>query len=408
MMNSSGQVRDISRLVTGFSITEDLFSPVLVLNLSIRDSVNFMEEFGLTGQETIRVELTRKNHESFGRTGTVKLDFVVLEYQNHSRDENSWHVQNYSLTAISDFAYISGLKKISRAISGNTADLIAQILHDDLNIDASRIVREGEPTSKFSGVLNIQTPLAAVKWLIKKTFDSNGSPYFIHQPISTGKLIIRPYLDLIKNQDSYATYTRDYAAVSNAGTRSGFVEGASKILEMKSNLGFNRLSQAQRGAFASSTNFLDVSTKTYWNRKFNNASSGNGLSFLTDKSTESGSKLSALSDCSINEVHVNTLAFGPDGDGARTGGFDQAVHNAYSAMAQSESYSHALVLNGDFELNPGRLITLQIPRSINPELHPESRSDLTDLSLSGQYLIKNTVHSFQSGTYHSAIKVIRN
>ena len=61
MRNQYAQTKDITPLVQMFTITEELFSPVLVLNVSIRDTINFFEDFSLNGQETIHVKLTKTN-----------------------------------------------------------------------------------------------------------------------------------------------------------------------------------------------------------------------------------------------------------------------------------------------------------------------------------------------------------
>jgi hypothetical protein len=297
---------------------------------------------------------------------------------------------------------LSGLKKISRAISGKTDDVIAGIFVNDLNVNSSRVKNAGNPISKFNGVLNIQTPLSAIKWLSKKTFDNNGSPFVVHQTVSTGNIFIASYLDMLSAKP-FGSYWFDHTFTSTPGTSAAFAEQSSRILSLQSNIALNRFEQARSGAFASRTNFLDVASKTYYSRDFSTKEKTTGLNFFTGRPTEKPSPLTSLQDASINEVSLNTLAYhGPDQNNARSGGFDVAVQKAYAAMANSESWSHVIVLHGNFELNPGRIIELNIPQA-----YAGAAPSVLDSNMSGKYLIRHVVHSFDQGTYQSTLKVIR-
>ena len=57
MQNSKGKTVDIQSIVIGFTLTEELFSPVIVFNARIRDTINFFEDFAISGQEIINVKL---------------------------------------------------------------------------------------------------------------------------------------------------------------------------------------------------------------------------------------------------------------------------------------------------------------------------------------------------------------
>ena len=66
--NSRGDVRDIRQLVESFTITEELFSPVITFAGTIRDTVNFFEDFAISGQEIIDIEIEKIGDDEVNNT----------------------------------------------------------------------------------------------------------------------------------------------------------------------------------------------------------------------------------------------------------------------------------------------------------------------------------------------------
>ena len=77
--NYKGDVRDVQNLAVKLIITESLYSPSLVMKLTLKDSTNFIEEFKLTGQETVNVKIAYSQHES-DMPRELDLNFYVSEY----------------------------------------------------------------------------------------------------------------------------------------------------------------------------------------------------------------------------------------------------------------------------------------------------------------------------------------
>jgi hypothetical protein len=138
MTNSGGATRDIRNLLESFAITEELFSPVVTFNGLFRDDKNFFSDFSISGQEIIDVNISKtittglnEKGETASSTNSttneIKLKFYVKEYPNYTRTLDFPSVQTYSVIAISDFAYINNLKKISKSIKGNVAKNIQDI-----------------------------------------------------------------------------------------------------------------------------------------------------------------------------------------------------------------------------------------------------------------------------------------
>jgi hypothetical protein len=75
----------------------------------------------------------------------------------------------------------------------------------------------------------------------------------------------------------------------------------------------------------------------------------------------------------------------------------------------SENISHSCSLYGDFKLNPGRKITINIPAAEGATTSDGSTVGSTDLDsdLSGDYTIAVAIHIFKNGEYTTKLKLIK-
>ena len=87
----------------------------------------------------------------------------------------------------------------------------------------------------------------------------------------------------------------------------------------------------------------------------------------------------------------------------------ESIHylNAFRALANT--YSHDIVLYGDFGLNPAKKIELKFPKAIAPEDRKDilDDDDIYDQKLSGKYFVASVQHKFEGGEYYSHVRVKR-
>jgi hypothetical protein len=138
--NRDGETYDIRNLVISFTITEEIFSPIIVLNARFRDNINFFEDFGVSGQEIVRIKLKKidgtEKLDDDDRTSYIELTLTVKEYPNYKKSTETLDAQEYNMIAISEFAYLSALQRISRSVHGNPSENIKKIFRTgDQNID---------------------------------------------------------------------------------------------------------------------------------------------------------------------------------------------------------------------------------------------------------------------------------
>jgi len=409
----------IQNVVTKLIITESIYSNTLMCKLSVRDTTNMIENLPLIGQERIEIQLEHKPLSSKTQIAKIELEFYVTEYPLYGRSSEK-HIQSFSFSGISKYAYISRFKKISRAVDGLTSDGISNIVSSDLG--SSSFVMNNPPISKFKGTINTQTPLDAIEWLRKKTYDDNKAPYYFFQTLN-GDVNLSSHTELVEQPVYYNYYsTRGFNHVPN--TEEDYLERKQRILEITSDLRLGKIFQAIDGAYASENFYLDVGTKTFTSTEF----SYSGKTIEGEKNTPPepparvgldpvnslGRKSSISSNflidnAPINEnyqshheyVSTNAFAFGDTEKNynemkKESGGITKAY------VENLESITHDLKLFGDYELNAGKVIDINLPRATEPDIQ-----EGIDKHLSGKYLITSSIHTFENGEYFTQVKVKR-
>lgn len=444
--NQQGRTMDIRNLVVSFTITEEIYSPIVVFNARIRDTINFFEEFALCGQEIIKLvlrkiegpdnETVQLPSTSWRAPTTLNLYLTVKEYPNYVKSNETLDAQEYNMIAISDYAYLSNLQRISHSVHGNTIDNISKIFGENLNITPEKIVMPDSRYScvtQFDGVVTIQSPLKAIEWLRQKSFDSKGAPFFVYTTISSNKVVYKSWSEMIDDKSQYPnkefTYKFKQYVESTPLTQNAYAENMARILSINSNIKLDKLAQATRGGFASTTQITDFGTKTFVDRLFNidkdeevkqnrlkrtlanykYSEWGQAFGFLSGLAGSIKAPLELNKATNANITQVSTQA----GSNNASSVLEQQSASAKSYLANIDSQSHEIVVFGDFGLNPGRKITIEIPKSANIKKYNElqkgtpDETDDKDHSLSGQYVVAVAVHTFENGYYLTRAKIIR-
>ena len=440
IQNYRGDEKFIENLVVSFTITESLYSPTLLFEASIKDSVNFFESFPLTGQESLAVNIAYKEHDS-DIEKEIDLFFFITEYPTYGRAPKNENVQVYKIKGISEQVYISSQKKVSRAYEyQNTADIIMNLLERDCNLTFSDFTVSGDPISQCRHIFNWQSPMLAIELMRSRTFDIHGSPFYFYQDLSGGyQLVSHAAIASDEQNPVYRTYYSVTNFKGEAGSEADYKERATRIISCSSNLKMAKLDQARRGAFASQTWALDYTTKTYEGQQYNYVKAdpeSKGKYIWNTRITENALESTPV----ISTSHI--ISKGRGEGVAQMAGFDMAnveyiaknsgaykdtildddetastindlanesIHHLNAFRALANTYSHDITLYGDFSLNPAKKIELKFPKAIAPEDRKDilDDDDIYDNKLSGKYFITSVQHKFEAGEYYSQVRVKR-
>lgn len=413
--NNNGQVADIRNMVGFIKIHESLFAASLVVEIGIRDEVNFLEDFSIVGNEKIKLSIETKVLDI---EKNIDLSLRTQKYHDYARSADDNQTQAYVLIAVSEHAYIAPLKLISRTVSGSHDKLIGDIFRGDL---FTPLVVNGKMNTKFKGNINIQNPIKACQKILESAADVNQTPYFLYQDLSTN-IYLSP-LSFINDREEnpvYRTYRNDKQLRSSSDSKANYIERSSQILKISSNIGLSPSLQAKKGAFASEHRYINLSKKSYEVVKFNLNRDIDPL-YTTSKQlpqvskanpddNESEKTLDLISEANVKYHFVNDSSFSNDlaigwlkspKNPFTIGQLDrEQKHISDAYIANYDACSHKFEVMGDTLLNPGRTIKILFPKSTSPEV---AGTDNYDRVLSGDYLIFSTLHTFMDGTHTTEV-----
>jgi hypothetical protein len=122
--------------------------------------------------------------------------------------------------------------------------------------------------------------------------------------------------------------------------------------------------------------------------------------------------LTNIADASRTYVSTNTNSNSSGNPNSSTL-LSESLGRIKSYLSNLESLNHQMEVYGDFNLNPGRKIKINIPKSCNLEeykkkvnLGLEDDNDV-DEALSGTYMVAVAVHTFSDGVYKTTAKIMK-
>lgn len=400
-----GYSTDITNLVTSLTLVESLYSPTVILKLAIKDAANFLEEFPIIGQERIHIILERVEHDT-GRIKRIDCKFIVTEYPLFGKDAEKPLISSYTLSAISEHAYIGSLKEVSRSFNGPLIEEIKKLLIEN---GMSNILSKGKGISAAAGVLPFLKSNKAIEWFRSRTVNEGGSPLFVYQTID-GIVHLDFYSDLI-NEKRYGVYRDGRFFTALPHSLLDYKQRASRLLECASNLRFGKIFQAKAGAFASTLDTVDIATKRARTLNY-----GYNIEEKGRMGNEPFSSLAVIQNTALNEradsfslnVSLNSKAFSSNNNTNENRA--RSEQKSRSFMECMETMHHDIKIYGDYEFNPGKMIEIKFPRALDPSEKNKSKFEdhpSEDKLLSGKYLITSCTHSFSNGEYYINARVKR-
>ena len=404
--NHEGEVYEIQNIITKFSLTESIFSNTLMCKVNIKDTNNLVEDFPIIGQEKLRFAFEKP--DSNGDKVKINLEFSITEYPGFGKGTEKY-AQAFSLTGISNHAYNSEFKKISRAVEGTTSEIIESIMLGDLKEE--NFIVDSESEARFQGILNYNTPLGCVEWLRRKSFvDDARSPFYFYQTLD-GVIHLKSFSDICSediHNEYYDAREYDYGA----HTADDFNQRKYRILEISSDLKLSKFFQGIQGAYASENYYLDIGNKQFTMEEFDGSTIKPALnknkSYSSQKTIVDGTiDKEFQAHCEFTSIN----AFSFEGIDKNYNEIKKNSEGKLKAHLETlDSTTHDIKLFGDLGLNAGTIIKLNITRAMDPRERDKSENSEGgehDKHMSGKYVITSAIHTFEDGEYYTNIRVKR-
>ena len=428
--NAKGEAIDIQTISKEILITESIYSPTLVCEISVLDESNILETLPIYGLETVHIKIVQiaNTQEEGGEEFEIDRVFYITEYPVYGRARRE-HSQVWVLKGISFHAWQNPLLKISRGFAGPIADEIFKIGKEAFGLET---LIQGAPISEGRGIINIQTPLQAIDWFRRRLFEEDGCCFYYYETIQNepNEINLTSH-SVLSSGEVHERYfdTRDYNV--DVATAEDFLARKRRILESSSTLKLSKALPAQGGAFASENNFLDLSNRSFFKQYYDYEED-----FPIDKTIYDTSILESppefdfepdpaqIESTSVvpepipNEVKLNTKFFSHmEHMSLNSDAFYNSDLQNYNVWSHEKvdvlnafpgifnTLVHDIVIFGDFELNAGKVVELMMPKAADPA--HTGIEELWDKHLSGKYIVISAIHRFKNQEYTTSFRAKR-
>ena len=381
---SNGVVRDITDLCAQINIRESLYAGSLQCDVNILDAANVLEKLKVVSGEVLDILITRRL--AGGQSDKYSHSFRIAEVSSFAKLKPG--TQTYVFKCISEHAYMSQLKTISKPFNNVPGALIQNICTDVLAIDPKELSINTETKQTITGVYPRMRPMYLINWLTRRSYD-NGSPFFFYETLGQG-IFFDSYENMI-NKKSYNEYMHSPFINTTIGSAENIKQLKNKILKIATDLNMSKYVDVANGAYSSTLHTLDIATKTYKKSTYTY-----GKDLKLNKNGVLPSKLE-FNDRAIESHRESTNFYVSLNTSAASGGSNYHAPNdtdMLTANAYIENMDGTVLtidIYGDFKLCVGMVIECNIIKSVDSALAERGK----DKYLSGKYLVTSINHKFE-------------
>ena len=383
---SNGSDFEITDMVAQISITESLYSTALQAELNILDAANVLEKLKCVSGERLSIRVKRSLMD--GSKEEYRPILRIAEI--HSYAKLSPGTVTYVFRCISEHAYISQTRTMSRPFNNVPGQLIEHICTNDLNIDSKNLSINTDTKQAITGVYPRMRPLTLINWLTRRSYD-NGSPFFFYETLGDG-IHFNSYENMI-NKESERVYQHAPGIDTTVGSEDNSEALANRVLKLSSEFNMSKYINIGNGAYSSTLHTLDIATKTY--KKSTYSYDGSDLKLnrngvLPTQMSINDRVLKDNSDSTNFYMSLNTSAVAGGSNYHTPVVPDILQSNAY--IENMDTLEVTLDVYGDFNISAGCTINLDV---INSKDISDENSTPKDKYLSGKYIVASIVHSFE-------------
>lgn len=396
LVNFSGETIDISYLIDNFHVIESVNSLYNVYEFVVVDAVNLLEKYVVTGNEKLKLTILKKDLPD---SNEIQLEkhLILAGISDYTRPSNEG--QAYRIKAISETAFASAIKEVSRSEGGSIYDVTRRLFNEvsyKTRLNALDTGTEGN----FRMVLPNYTYTKTFQLLMSKAQKVDGTMFFFYETLFND-MIFTSYSEMIDRDplDEYVQLAEDNDDPFSADT---FDYNRRRIISIDSKLGASHYDGMKNGAYFSKIHSLDYSRKNYQVTDFSILNS-NMPKLYPDYILDSGFTVSdkPISDyASPKEYFISENSMAYKNSDNLHNKIKTSVARRTSVLENQKAITHNIKLQGDTRLRAGECIEIRVPPSMDPDAQEGNRRD--DL-MSGKYLITTVMHEFDKDMNYKVI-----
>jgi len=409
--NNSNNELNIKEQVVRIDIEESLFNPIVQVQLLIVDTTSMLEKYKINGGERISIIVDRKPPPTAKTSFDIQKDgeyekweykFIVSEIYNVVR--NDPNKQFFTIRAMPEEFFHNASKVLDRAFTGSPAQIVSKIIKSDLKSTKYNVNIDSKGT--VSGIFPRVRPIKAITWLSRSSFD-NGTPFFFYASSREG-VQYTSYDKLLKNKDKpFATYV--FKPFFEEKDDAVYEEKLYRVRSLSSPLNIGKAANMLLGVYASNMHVVDTSTKSYlkFNYKHNNDKMQTLNKFKAYNQPKSIDALNEMASARTMYMSKNEMSYAEA---------DNLYGPSGAAYLKSVSYrnglsyiKHFLQVDGNFNLQPGMIIKLDVQR-VGDRKQVEEDADqaqnmMRDELMTGNYIITEIKSRFNDDGFTMSLTV---
>lgn len=388
---AAGFTQPILNQVAGIQIFEDIFSPFISGVLVIYDSLDLTTLFPLTGEEVVRIKFHTPSFQGSART--VDSSFYIYKLSDRETVNDSTVI--YKLHFISMEAIIDINKKMSLPFEGRCSDIVKDIITKNYGLQTEKQANIEPTPNGIKFVSNYWSPVKTLNYVADRSYNLKKSPTFVFFENRNG-------LNFISLDTLYAAPALfDFNQTNNDTDKETLSASYSNIKHISIPEGFDYMSGAMEGMYASRQISFDVVTKKYTSRNFD---------MLSDFYKVNHLNTFPVTSKKVIRKNNSTILYTPKAYGNYSNFGDVTDYNVIqkrvSLMKQINSYKMQIEVYGRTDYTVGQKINLTLYKK-QPISNAESNTDLVDKVYSGNYLIAAINHVVTRESHTCIMEIVK-
>jgi hypothetical protein len=400
IVSYDGQKRiEISNLIPSFSIEESLESDSIRGMVSVFDTVGFLEDFPVRGEELLIMEV----EDALKKTRTY--EFNIYKVTNVKiKDSNDGLI--YDMYFTSKWRFEASKRRIIRSFDQPVSVIASLIFNEYYPDNKDMLVEDTDGT--FRCVIPNYTPMQALNFLASRAYSqrSKSCSFRFFENADNFFFVSDEYLfkRARDNQEEIKEFTYS-DALEKSGSQ--FLEQMKNIVTIENSERVNTMLDLYSGAYTSHVIEIDLVRKVVENKMYRyensmyTATSGldpegvHSSRFMTDYFTEENARryLVVKDYSSIGDIPSNIR-------GEQY--LPEIVQNRVSYRHHLNNTVVHAKLHGRLDLKVGDVISLRIPNFSTGERGREENKQL-----SGRYLLNDCKQVFMNDVHETLVKLIK-
>lgn len=390
----SGETVDMAYLISSFTVLESINSMFNIYEFTIVDAVNILERFTVSGNEKIELTLVKKDTPD-GSEEQITKHLILTKIEAYARPSNEG--QAYKFKAITDTAFKTSIKRVSRSDSDTPTEMISR-LWDEVSFKTDLVVGD-DAVGNMKIVYPNHTYMDTFGLLLSRAANANGSPFYLYDTLwGDANLITDEKLVGESPVDKYVFLSEDQTSPHEEE----FEKNRLRIKSFNSKLGVSNYEGIKRGAFFSTVYSLDISNKTFVIQDYHiDGSSATPMDSAGRFTLDSGFTIGDEPATEFLDSKQIFLA-------TNIAGFEEGATNLHQESVNyiadrnfvgetQFAVTHSIQIYGDSRVQAGKMIEIEIP----PAMDPEDVTVPIDEYISGVYLVATVMHTFDKDGYYN-------